>query len=276
MELKDQLTITFSAIALIISAISLKNSHRINTAQLKLIYNQKLPNIKLLSVDITKSIPNKSTVFDGSYCRIFNGESTANISLNNKMATFNTNDPSIENGFIQEIKENINKPNAYFTYFNSKPFLIANHATDIDSFIIDHSNVKMTFHNYGALISGLSIKSLVVYYKPEMDLKKLTFYGNEQNIITLSPEENNNLVMFFNEVTTNLNNSLCQIPEKIYENSPHSFTLLRTHMPENILSYNKLELNLNCWDLYNNKTELKITIEYNGNFFVSTTTLQNK
>lgn len=276
MELKDKLTITLSVIAIIVSVISLISSYRINCAQLKQMYNQKLPNIKLLSVDITKSIPNNSTVFDGSYCRIFNGEFTTDISLNNKMATFNANDTSIENGFIQEIKSNINNPNAYFTYFNSKPFLIANHATNTDSFIIDHSNVKMTFHNYGALISGLSIKSLVVYYKPEIDLKKMTFYGNEQNIITLSPEENNNLVMFFDEVTTNLNNSLCKIPEKIYEDSPISFTLLRTHMPENILTYNKLELNLNCWDLYNNKTELKITIKYNGNFFISTTTLQNK
>lgn len=269
-------TITLSILALLISFLSLINSYKINNAQLKQIHNQKLPNIKLLSVDITKSSPNKSTVFDGSYCRIIQGKSNDKISLNNKIATFNTDDPSIENGFIQEIKSNINNPNAYFTYFDSKPFLIANHATDINSFIIDHSNVKMTFHNYGALICGLSIKTLVVYYKPEMNLKNLTFYGNEQNIITLSPEENNNLVMFFDEVTTNLNNSLCQIPENIYENSPNSFTLLKTHMPENILTYNKLELNLNCWDLYNNKTKLKITIEYNGNFFVSTTTLQNK
>lgn len=276
MELKDQLTITLSIIAIIISAISLISSYKINGAQLKQIHNQTLPNIKLLSVDITKSIPNKSTVFDGSYCRIFNGKFNNNISLNNKIATFNANDQSIENGFIQEIKSNINNPNAYFTYFDSKPFLIANHATDINSFIVDHSNVKMTFINYGSLISNLSIKSLIVYYKPEMKLKNLTFSGNEQNIITLSPEENKNLIMFFDEVTTNLNNSLCQIPEEIYENSPSSFSLLRTHMPENILTYDKLELNLNCWDLYNNKTELKITIEYNGNFFVSTTTLQNK
>ena len=76
MEVKDQV---ISILALIISAISLINSYRINVAQLKQMHNQKLPNIKLLSVNITKSIPNKSTVFDGSYCRIIQGKSNDKI-----------------------------------------------------------------------------------------------------------------------------------------------------------------------------------------------------
>lgn len=266
---------TMLALSALFTGITCFATFRIYNAQLKQHNNQKLPNLKLLSVNIKKSHRNLSSLSDGSYCRIFNGQSEDYMKLNQKIAVFSANDPKIEDGFIEEIKANINTPNAYFTYFESNVFLIANHATNIDAFIVEHSNVKMKFHNYGALISCISIKSLIVFYKPNMNLEKLIFYGNEKNIITLSPEQNKDFVVYFDEVTTNLNNSLCQIHQNLYEIAPDSFNLLTKRMPENILTYNKLELNLNCWDLYNNKNELKISIEHNGCFFVTSTSLKS-
>ena len=47
-------------------------------------------------------------------------------------------------------------------------------------------------------------------------------------------------------------------------------------MVENRLQYDKLEIVIHCWDLYNNETTSKITFEYNGNFFISTTTILNE
>ena len=54
-----------------------------------------------------------------------------------------------------------------------------------------------------------------------------------------------------------------------YANVPNKIDILKTHMIENILNYNKLELKLHCWDLFNNETVSKITIEYNGNFLLA-------
>lgn len=78
------------------------------------------------------------------------GDTTSNISLNEKIVTFNAEDKNnnIENGFIDEIKSNMYKK----VYFTNKPYLIINHATNKSNFIINHSNVKITFHNYGAKI----------------------------------------------------------------------------------------------------------------------------
>lgn len=277
-ELFQLINLILPAISAIFTGIVCFITYRTYNEQFKQMRNATLPNLKLLSVNVKKSNSDTPVLSDGSYCRIFYGNSANYMNLNQKIATFNADDSRIENGFIDEIKSNIdlhiNKSNAYFTYFNSKIFLIANHATDKDSFIIEHSNVKMEFHNYGAPISCLSIKSLVVFYKPNMNLEKLFFYGNENHIITLSPKQNKSLVIYFDEVTTNFNNSLCQIQQDTYEDAPDSFNLLTNHMPENILAYDKLELTLNCWDLFNNKKKIKITIEYNGNFFVSSTSLQ--
>ena len=105
-----------------------------------------------------------------------------------------------------------------------------------------------------------------------MNYKDLTFFGNKENIITISPDDNEKFELFFDEVTTNLINSLCQISDDIYEKASESFDLLKTRMYDNMLTYDKLELNLICWDMYNNETKLRITIEYNGTFFVSSTT----
>lgn len=243
---------------------------------LEQINKQKLPYLKLLSVDTYKSKYNSSdSVYDGKYCRIFKGESITKISLNESMAIFDVEDPDskIENGFIDEIKSHIGKNDAYFTYFGAKPYLILNHASNRDRFIIDHSNVVLTLHNYGATINAMSVKKIVIYYKPEMNIEPTTFHGNDKNKISLSPNENEEFVLFLDEVTTDLNNSLCQMSASTYINTPESFNLLRTHMVTNRLNYNKLEVTLSCWDIFDIKTLLLITFEYNGDFFISSTTI---
>ena len=89
----------------------------------------------------------------------------------------------------------------------------------------------------------------------------------------MSPNENEEFVLFLDEVTTDLNNSLCQMSASTYINTPESFNLLRTHMVTNRLNYNKLEVTLSCWDIFDIKTLLLITFEYNGDFFISSTTI---
>lgn len=247
-------------------------NYKFQQEQMNELSRQKLPNLKIISIDITKSHPTETKISDNSYIRIYNGKSNVKNELKNLIATFDASDLSIEPGFIQEVKSHIDKPNVYFTYYNEKPHLVANHATNQNSFIVDHSNAKMTFHNYGAIISAISIESLNVYYKEKMNYKDLTFFGNKENIITISPDDNEKFELFFDEVTTNLINSLCQISDDIYEKASESFDLLKTRMYDNMLTYDKLELNLICWDMYNNETKLRITIEYNGTFFVSSTT----
>jgi len=269
----DVVSLIVSIMSVMFAGLTYCVTRRTYNAQLEQIKNQESPNLRILSIETTKSHPDISGVNDGAYCRIYSGTSTSNISLDNNIATFSAEDKQIESGFIEEIKHHIGKKNVYFTYFGSNTYLIFNHATSTDRFIIDHSNAKITLHNYGVTISALSIKSLVIYYKPEMDLKSLTFNGDANSKITLFPDEDGNFVLFLDEVTTDLNNSTCQIPSSIYKSAPESFDLLRTHMSENILAYNKVELNLNCWDIYNNKTALQITLEYNGNFFISSTTV---
>lgn len=219
----------------------------------------------------TKSDPKSSTVNDGTYCRIYNGESSSDISIKGSMAIFKSDDNKIEPGFIDEIKSNMNKK-VYFTYVEGKPYLVVNHATSTERFIVDHSNTKITFHNYGAKISALSIEKLIIYYKPEMNLDTLTLQGNPNNKITLSPEENEKFELYYDEVTTDLNNSTCQLPTKTYNSMIGSFNFLKSHMSSNILCYNKLEIIFICWDMYNIPQRYSIIIEYNGNFFVSSTT----
>ncbi len=261
------------ALSLIVSIVLCLFSVMIYSAQFKQIENQNLPNLKIISVISNKSHPSDSSLYDGKYCRIYSGESTSNLSLDGLMPIFDAEDEQIEEGFIDEIKAHIGENDTYFTYFGFQPYLIINHASSQENFIIDHSNVKITLHNYGAKISALSIESLTVYFKSNIATEPLTFYGNKDNKITLSPTENEELVLFLDEVTTNLNNSLCEISPSLYSSMPESYDLLRTHMVENRLRYDKLEIVVHCWDLYNNETTSNIVFEYNGNFFISFTTV---
>lgn len=264
-------SLIISIISLLFSGLTYFVTYKTYNAQFKQIRNQNLPNLKILSMSCTKSNPQSSTVNDGSYCRIYNGESSSDISINGSMAIFNSEDNSIEPGFIKEIKSNMNKK-VYFTYVDGKPYIIANHATNIKRFIVDHSNTKITFHNYGAKISALSIEKLNIYYKPEMNLDILTLEGNPKNKITLSPEENDLFELYYDEVTTDLNNSTCQLPNNIYNSMIGTFNILKSHMASNILCYDKLEIIFICWDMFNIPQKYSIIIEYNGNFFVSSTT----
>lgn len=271
----DFLSLIISLFALIFTGLTFFVTYRTYNAQLNQLKKQNLPNLKLLSMSCNKSNPDSSKVNDGSYCRIYNGESSSDISINGSMAVFQSNDINIEPGFINEIKSNMHK-SVYFTYVEGKLYLVANHATNPERFIVDHSNTKITFHNYGAKISALSIEKLKIYYKPEMNLDVLTLEGNPDNKIALTPDENEKFELYFDEVTTDLNNSTCQLPKNIYNSMIESFNLLKSHMSPNILSYNKLEIFFTCWDMYNLPQKYKITLEYNGNFFISSTTYLEK
>lgn len=271
-ETNDRNSFIISVISLIFSIVLCIVTVILYLKQYKQIQKQNLPNLRIISVISDKS-DSTSSINDGTYCRIFSGESEINLSLNGQMAVFDAKDEKIEEGFIDEIQSHIGKNDTYFTYFGLQPYLIINHATSKENFIIDHSNVKITLHNYGATINSMAIDSLTVYYKPNMNIEPFTFYGDINNKITLSPDENNEFVLFLDEVTTNLNNSLCKTSPSQYQGLPKSCNLLRTHMVENKLQYDKLEIIVHCWDLYNNETISKITFEYNGNFFVSSTTV---
>jgi hypothetical protein len=269
----DIIGLIFSALSLLISSLIYFITYRTYNAQFEQIKKQKLPNFRILSIEFNKSHPDSSNIYDGKYCIIYKGYSSNDIELNKLMATFKSDDEQIETGFIEEIESHLEKTDVYFTYYGTKPYLIANHTTAKDKFIIEHSNTKITLHNYGAIISTLSIESLTVSYSLDMDKKDLFFHGIENNKITLSPDQNKEFVLFFDEVTTGFNDSLCETPFLTYNTLSDSFDLLKVHMPQNILTYNKMELIFSCWDLYNNKHRLQITIEYNGNFFISTTTI---
>lgn len=83
-----------------------------------------------------------------------------------------------------------------------------------------------------------------------MNISSLTLNDTDNKII-LTPQENEKLELFFDEVTTNLNNSMCNLPNNIYESIPNSIDLLRNRMPQNILNYQKLKLTILCCDIYN-------------------------
>lgn len=168
-------SLILSILSVLFTFLTYLVTNRTYNAQFEQINNQKLPNLRILAIETTKSHPGISNIYDGTYCRVYKGDSSSNISLDNNIATFSADDKQIEAGFIEEIESNIGKENVYFTYFGSNMYLIINHATSSDRFILDHSNTKITLHNYGATISAMAIDSLVVYYKPEMNLKELTF-----------------------------------------------------------------------------------------------------
>jgi len=278
LQLDKILTLAISCFALTISILSYISGKTIQKEQMKEILKHRLPNLQILSIESTKSNPNNPSLIDGSNCRILEGHSTANVSLNRTIATFNSSDSNIEAGFIDEIKTHIKSGcnDTYLTYFFEKPYLIVNHASKKDRFIVDHSNVKITFHNYGASISALSIEEFKVYFKPEMDIEILTFKGNPDCKMKFAPDYNEKFELYFDEVTTDLNNAMCQLPLDVYESVPKKHNILKSHMINNILSYDKLEIAMVCWDIYNTPIKCLITVEYNGNFFISTTTLLEK
>lgn len=247
---------------------------RTYNAQFKQIREQALPNLQILSIEYNKSDPNTPSIEDGKHCRIYKGKSIADIDIENNIAIFESTNKQIEYGFIKEIESHIGQKDAYFTYFNSKPHLIMNHAKDINSYIIDHSNTKITMHNYGAAICALSVESITIIFK-DSTIEDLILYGDENNKITISPNENNEFILYLDEVTTDLVNSSCKVSSKTYEESPVSFDLLKIHMPQNVLQYKKTTVNLNSWNLYNEEHMLQIMIEYNGSFFTSSSTVLN-
>lgn len=218
-------------------------SYKVYSIQKEQTQKQRLPYLKISSVISEKSTPDIHSVYNNLYCRIYNGEtknSIVNLDLDGNMKVFSANDEQIEPGFIDEIKSHIGKNDVYLTYFGSKPFLVVNHASNPDNFIIDHCTVKISLHNYGATIDSISIESLTVYYKSDLNIEPFTFDGNPTLKMTLSFDENNDFSLFLDEVTTNLNNSLCEMAPSIYEHLPLSYDLLKTHIGENQLNYDKL------------------------------------
>jgi len=270
-EYLDFLSLIISILSFIISFFTCFITVRTYNAQFKQIKNQELPNLKILSIVSNKSESNDSKALsENKYCRIIKNSGTDK----NEMAVFTSDDEEIENGFIYEIESHIGKNNVYFTYFNQNPFLVINHASDKKKYVVDHCNVIISLHNYGATISALSIESFTAYYKASKDIEKIFFRGNIDKKITLSPNENENFILCFDEVTTNFENCLCHTDSEDYNELPESIDILRIHMPENSFSYDKLEIKFHCWDLFNNETVSTITIEYNGNFFISTTSIE--
>ena len=267
----DNICNTLTAISSVATAIICCVTCITYYAQFKQIRNQSLPNLQILSIEYSKSDPNVPDLYDGKHCRIKKGSTKADIEINNNIASFDASDKQIEDGFISEVESHIiDRKDAYFTYFGSKPHLILNHATDSNSYIIDHSNTKITLHNFGADMCAMSVESITVKYT-DPDSNDLILSGNEKNKINLSPSDNDNLILYLDEVTTDLNNSLCKVSEETFDLAPNSFDLLKTHMPKNVLQYEKMIIKLNCWNLYNEKNLLQITVEYNGNFFISST-----
>lgn len=270
------LSLSISVLACIAAYIVCYVTFRTYNAQLRQLNKQELPNLKILAIDVLKNMPGQPpSVKNGEYCRIVKGESTSDYTLKGNMPIFDFQNEDIEYGFIEEIESHVGKNDAYFTYFAEKPYLMIVHASDKNRFIVDHSNVIIRLHNYGTTISALSIESFIAYYKREYGIPPITFFGDINNKITLSPEANGSFSLYFDEVTTDLNNSLCQMSASTYVELPPNMDLLRTHMIENRLKYDKLEIIFHCWDLFNNETVSKITIEYNGNFFISTTSILN-
>ena len=242
-------------------------------AKFKQIRKQSLPNLQILSIKYSKSNPNDTNLSNGRHCRIKRGSTKADINISNNIASFESTDKQIEDGFISELESHISNHNdAYFTYLGSYPYLILNHATDNNSYIIDHSNTQITLHNFGAVMCAMSVKSILVEYN-DPESKDLFLIGNEENKIMLSPDDNDELILYLDEVTTDLNNSLCKVSEETFNVAPDSFDLLKTHMPENILQYKKMIIELNCWNLYYEKHILQITVEYNEHFLISSTTV---
>lgn len=270
----NNISIILSALSLAVSTALYLVTFKTYNAQLKQIKNQELPNFKVLSIDAKKSYPDKNpSLYDGSYCRIVKGESTAKETINGHLPVFNFENEQIEPGFIEEIESHIGKNETYFTYFGNNPYLMIVHASSKERYIVDHSNVGIKLHNYGSTISALSIESFTAYYTSEQNIDPITFQGDINQKITLSPDENDNFLLYFDEVTTNLNNSLCELTPENYITSSDYMNLLRTHIVKNHLNYDKLEIIFHCWDLFNNKNILKITIEYNGDFFISNTSI---
>jgi hypothetical protein len=268
-------TLVIAFIAMLISAFVYHITFKTYNAQLEQIINQELPNLKILTIGARKNYINMpATLYNRVYCRILKGEATNKYTFNDNIPIFDIEDEQIETGFIEEIESHIGNNETYITYFGGDPYLMVIHASSKERYLIEHANVIINLHNYGSTISALSIESFTAYYKNK--LEPIVFQGNKDDKITLSPDENNSLDLIFDEVTTDLRNSLCDMSYDTYIALPEYMDLLKTHMVENTLNYDKLEIIFHCWDLFNNETVSKITIEYNGNFFISTTSIIDK
>lgn len=268
----DMLEFILKIASIISSVVAIKLyfvTRRINIAQEKIMRKQILPNLRMSAVKSYKHTK-KSNIYDGTYCYIYcNNTSTRldKFSFYIKENLISSNDIK---AFFDEIESRMEKAryrgNVYFTFFDKKLFLILNQGTKKDDYTIAHSNVEITFENCGEAISAIGIESFTIYFNNTIARKShVKTKGDKNSRIILPSENTKKFTVFFDEITTESDAALCQIPSDTYADIPEEIDLLKLNMSENYLNYSKLELILICWDMYENKTRFKIILEYSSN-----------
>lgn len=268
----DMIEFILKITTIIASVVTIKLyfvTRRINIAQEKIMRKQVLPNLRMSAVKSYKNTGNFD-LCNGTYFYIYCKNTSTHIGKFPHCAKEDLNDSNETKAFFNEIESRMEKAryrgNVYFTFLDKKLFLILNCGTKKDNYTVAHSNVEITFENCGEAIGAIGIESFTIYYKNTIAKKKHVKIKGDKNSKIILPSENaKNFTVFFDEITTELDATLCQIPSGTYADISSEIDLLKLNMPENYLNYSKLELILVCWDMYENKTRFKIILEYSGN-----------
>lgn len=266
-----------SFIFTVLSFVSLEKLNKKNIISFE---RDQSSNLQIREVKFTKSMPSNGDRLKPEdekyiYRRFsYNTDRSIDLSLNNTIQcdTESTLE-KMEPGFIEEIQNNVNS--IYLTYFQGQYCLVINQAADKNSFVVEHCNTKVVLHNYGVPINYISIKSCTIYPTSGNEQHSIRAKNPELNKHPFHIDKDESITILIDEVTTQLNQSLCIIQEEIYQMLPNSFDLLRFRMKDNLLQYEKMEFECAFWDIYGNKYDYIFTLQYIEHFLSSSSKILN-
>lgn len=131
-------------------------------------------------------------------------------------------------------------------------------------FIIEHHNVKITFINYGAIISKIHVN----YVKVELlNQSEKIYKGLDDNYYTNIILTNDEFEIIIDEVVDSNHISFCHITPELYKKLPEIVDMFKSNLSD-YLYYRKFTIGLSIWNQNNESSKFDIIIKKSGNQFI--------
>lgn len=182
------------------------------------------------------------------------------LSLNGaiEIEKFDSNNLEHES-FMEECRKQNNK--IYFSRFEESKCLVFNTLSSNSvgkDFFYEFCSTEIGFVNYGALIKNVSIDSVSGIMDND---EKFEIKGIKNNYLDCVIPTGGTFTLTCDEVSENIDNSLCINSESIYNKFGDEFDFLKKRLPKNSLKYKKLKFNITCYNLAGNGFKYNLILE---------------
>lgn len=184
-----------------------------------------------------------------------------------------SNNSEEEKKLIDEIISN--KESVCFSKINNHDCILFINKEIDSSFILEYGSSVINLKNYGSSCYNLELESIAVHFNETKGNKILVLNAKDTNkkIMPIVLQTNSDIKLVYCQVTHGVTDSQCIVDEEMMNELGNSVDLLVERMPDNALSYDKIEIIISCENFLNEKFRYKLILEKQGYYYISKTEL---